>query len=475
VAFPPLPPSRAMVCRSSCRAGLAAFAVLALTLAAPASRAADENPPSLSDATGEALGKLKPLVDAKNWDASLALLNGLLPTVEANSYDQAIILDTKSKILLQKSDYSGALEPMEKALEISDARHFFPPRQTLDMIYFLAQLYYQEGGATGVSRQVQLADFDKSAQYLQRWLKLSPKPSEDVAVFYASILYNQAIAANPEKPDPTLVKRAQVETEKALHLTQHPKESLYVLLLATLQQQGDFEKSADILEFLVSKYPNNKAYWQQLMGLYLNLASTHEKDEKLVRKYDTRAVLAIERAQSHGFMKTPKDNYNLVTIYYNLGQFGRATDLLYAGLKNGTIDSDIKNWELLAYSYQQIDQGPKAIEALKEAQNDPRFANNGQIDYQIGQIYSELDKSSEAYAAYQAAVLKPGLEKPFSVYMFLAYSAFELQKFDDALKAVVKAEAYPEAQRDKQLGRLKAAIQEAIKERDAMLQVDKKT
>ncbi len=470
MSFPSLP-SLPWLAR---RCGLAAVAALTLSVALPSGRAAEENPPSLSDSTGEALGKLKPLVDAKNWDAALALLNGLLPTVEAGSYDQAIILDTKSKILLQKSDYSGALEPMEKALELSDAHHYFAPKATLDMIYFLAQLYYQEGGATGVSKEVQTADFEKSANYLQRWLKQSPKPSEDVAVFYASILYNQAVAANPEKPDPTLVKRAQVETEKALHLTLHPKESLYVLLLATLQQEGNFTSAADVLEFLVSKYPNNKTYWQQLMGLYLNLASTHEKDERLVRKYDIRAILAIERAQAHGFMKTPKDNYNLVTIYYNIGQFGRATDLLYAGLKDGSIESDIKNWELLAYSYQQIDQGFKAIEALKEAQKDPRFANNGQIDYQIGQIYSELDKSNDAYAEYQLAVSKPGLEKPYSVYMFLAYSAFELQKFDDALAAVSKAATYPESKRDKQLGRLKGAIEEAIKERDAMLQTDTK-
>src|ERR1019366_3549793 len=97
-------------------------------------------------------------------------------------------------------------------------------------------------------------------------------------------------------------------------------------------------------------------YWQQLEGLYLNLAGTAEKDEAKMKKYYTQAINVVERAQAHGFMTTPKDNYNLVTIYYTVGQFGKATDLLYKGLKNGTIDSDIKNWELLASSYQQINE-----------------------------------------------------------------------------------------------------------------------
>jgi len=44
----------------------------------------------------------------------------------------------------------------------------------------------------------------------------------------------------------------------------------------------------------------------------------------------------MERAQELGLMKTPKDNYNLVTMYYNAGQFGKATDLLYSGLKDGS-------------------------------------------------------------------------------------------------------------------------------------------
>jgi tetratricopeptide (TPR) repeat protein len=174
----------------------------------------------------------------------------------------------------------------------------------------------------------------------------------------------------------------------------------------------------------------------------------------------------MERAQALGLMQTPKDNYNLVTMYYNAGQFGKATDLLYSGLKSGAIESDLKNWQLLAYSYQQIGRDAQAIAVLKEAGT---AFPSGQIEFQIGQIYSQMDnKTAEAYAYYSKAVAKGGLEKPHSAYMFLAYTAFELEKFDEALAAINKTIASPDGQKDAQAPRLKQAIEDAVKEREAL-------
>ena len=77
------------------------------------------------------------------------------------------------------------------------------------------------------------------------------------------------------------------------------------------------------------------------------------------------------------------------------------------------------------------------------------------------------NKTQEAYNAYGAAIKKGGLDKPHSAYMFLAYTAFELEKFDNALEAILKAEQTAEGGKDGQLLRLKSAIQEALKEREA--------
>jgi hypothetical protein len=237
-----------------------------------------------------------------------------------------------------------------------------------------------------------------------------------------------------------------------------------VLYLAALQQEGNFARSAEVLELLVKQYPAKKDYWAQLVPIYLNLA--FDKDEEKGRENNIRAVITIERAQALGFMRTPKDNYTLVGLYFNVGQFGKATELLYAGLKSGAIESIQTNWELLAYSYQQVNKPFQAIDALKDASK--RFPKSGQIDYQIAQIYYSLEKPVEAYQSLVSAVAKGHLDKPYAVYNFQAYVAYELTKFDEAKIAVDKAIASPGSEKEPQLPRLKVAIEEALKERELL-------
>jgi tetratricopeptide (TPR) repeat protein len=334
----------------------------------------------------------------------------------------------------------------------------------LDVVYFLAQIYYQEG-TSSKDASVQKNYFNKSSAYIKRWLQTTPKKNQEASLFYASILYNQAVV-NPEKVDLGLIKQVQTEVQEGLLTSLKPKEGFYVLLLASLQQIGDMAGSAEVLEQMVRVKPDNRTYWLQLLATYLNLGGGTEKDEQKSRESFARAINTMERAQALGLMQTPKDNYNLVTMYYNAGQFGKATDLLYAGLKSGAIESDLKNWQLLAYSYQQIGRDEQAIAVLKEAGTS---FPSGQIEFQIGQIYSQMDnRTAEAYSYYAKAVAKGGLEKPHSAYMFLAYTAFELEKFEEALAAINKTIGSADGQKDAQAPRLKQAIEDAVKERDAM-------
>ena len=428
--------------------------------------AEEQGPPGLNEKVSEALQqKMKPLLDAKNWDGAMAVIDGVLVGLDPNGYDTAFLSDIKAKIFLKKNDYASAIAPMETTLRLADAnKNFFDKKTILDVVYFLAQIYYQEG-TSSKDATVQKNYFNKSSAYIKRWLQTTPKKNQEASLFYASILYNQAVV-NPDKVDFDLIKRVQTEVQEGLLTSLKPKEGFYVLLLASLQQIGDLAGSAEILEQMVKVKPDNRTYWLQLLATYLNLGGGTEKDEQKSRESFARAINTMERAQALGLMQTPKDNYNLVTMYYNAGQFGKATDLLYSGLKSGAIESDLKNWQLLAYSYQQIGRDAQAIAVLKEAGT---AFPTGQIEFQIGQIYSQMEnRTAEAYSYYSKAVAKGGLEKPHSAYMFLAYTAFELEKFDEALAAINKTIASPDGQKDAQAPRLKQAIEDAVKEREAM-------
>ena len=453
------------------RRARAAHLLVALALALPAGlhAQASKQPHTFSEKTGEAFSKIKPLAEAKDWDGMLAVLNAAAAAADPSSYDMGLILDMQAKAYGQKGDqfFDKAIAAWEQWLRLNDANHYFDDKATLDNLLFLAQFSYQYGVNSKVAA-VQQQYIKKSADFFKRYMAVTPKPSAEIEMFYANILYNQAVA-DPKKVDPVLLKQARDEIENGLRSSVHPKETFYVLLLAVLQQENNVVRAAEVLEQLVKQYPAKKDYWPSLWASYLNMANdatVSGKDESKARENYVRAINTMERAQANNLMKTPKENLTLVNLYLTVGQYGKATDLLYAGLKNGAIDSDPKNWGLLAYYYQQDNLELKAIAALKEAST--LFPANGAFYVQIGQIYLGMEKTKEAFSALKEAVRRGGLEKgkEASAYQALAYAAFELEEFEEALKAVEAAGTYPEGKRDSQLPQLRKAIEDAIKERE---------
>ena len=448
-------------------------AVLAVLLAQPAGlRAQDDDsnknnePPSLSDATGDGLAKIDPMIKAKQWDEAMKVVDDLLQTATADSYDQAFLNETEAQILTQKGDYPAAVAPLERALSIADRHHYFTAKQEMDMLYFLSQLYYQQADGSKNDKDAQVDAYNKSIGYIERWFKLSDKPAEDISLYYAQLLYAAAVARDPAHPDADLILKARNQVEATLKLSIHPKDSLYIFLLATLQQQNDYKKASEILELLLSHNPNNRSYWQDLNMFYMALAQDpKDKNEDEIKKYNIRAINTIERAQALGFMKSSRDNYTLFTLYYNIGQYGMASDLLYAGLQSGGIDPDLNNWLLLAASYQQISQDFKAIEVLQEAAK--RFPTNGDLEFKIAQAYQQLENNDESFKHGELALEKGHIAKPQPVYLFVAYEAYELSKFDEAKVAIDKAVELMGTKSDHQTLQLQQAIEDAIKERDA--------
>ena len=406
---------------------------------------------SPSDATGEVLAKYRPLADAKNYDAAIAMLDAQIAITPPGTYDVALLYQIKAQTLLQKGDFSGSIAPLEKGLILSDEKTptFFDEKVTRELVYFLAQLYFQEGGQSK-NLSVTSTDYNKAEKYLERWTTLTKKPSLDNELFHAQVLYSIAVL-NPDKPDLAGVQRALTEVEIGLRSSGRPNTQLYLFKLLCLQQLNRNAEAAEVLELLVKQKPNSSNYWQQLAALYL---STEQF---------TRAILAIERAQSNGFMNTPKDNYNLIGIYFNLGQYEKAAELLEAGLKSGAIEADSKNWELLAFSYQQLERPLKGIEALKEATK--AYPKSGQLEFMIAQAYLGIEQPEAALPHAQAALVKGNLTKPNQVYLFTAYVAYQLKKFDIALDAAKKAAEFPQSVKEGQ--NMVKAIEDIMKEREA--------
>jgi len=414
----------------------------------------------LSEATSEDLtSRFQPLAEAKKWDEAIAFIKGVIGRAAPNSYDQAYLHDVLARLYLQKGDYVNAIAPYETALRLGDTYGYFDKKATDQMLDYLAKLYYSEG-TSSKSPAVQQQYLAKASTYIKRVMDGTPNPSVDSILFYTTLLYNRAVV-DPENINKELLKQASDEAKKGLLATNRPKENFYLILLSTLQQQGDYKSAADYYELLVKQYPSNKNYWQQLWALYTNLAQNG--DETAANEYNLRAILTLERAQALGFMNTPKDNYNLVGAYFNLQQFGKATELLYTGLKKGSIESSLANWTLLASCYQQINKEHMAIDVLKEAAQ--IYPDAGQLDFQIGQFYYSLEKPADAYRHFKLAVAKGNLNKPVAVYSFLAFMCYELGKYEEGLETIDTAIDLNGSTPDPQLTRLRQAMEDSLRDR----------
>lgn len=394
----------------------------------------------------------------KDLPKILALLeDGLAKIKNKTSYDYSMMLQLKAKTLIEKGDYAKSIEPMEQGLMLSDAQTptYLDEKVAAEVSHFLAQLYFQE--TSGIKNPaVQKQYYEKAEHYIQRWISTVQKVTEDGMSFYASLLYSRAIQ-DEKNIDKDRINKALEYIDKCLHLSTHPKDNLYLLKLACLQQLDRTEESAAIFELLIQRKPESKEYWKQLAGTYMAM------DKPI------RAIITLERAQALGLLNTPQDHYSLFGIYFNEGQFEQAAELLEKGLKDKTIDNDEKTWELLASCYQQLNRDFKAIDALKRATQ--LFPKSGQLDFLIAQAYYSMKKLDEALPYLQMSIRKGGGTKPAQTYIFMAYIAFELRKLDIALEAANKAIALPDGV--KEGTRFKKAVEEAIADREEKLKNQK--
>jgi tetratricopeptide (TPR) repeat protein len=451
------------------KAGVRLLAVLlsianAAVIAQAPQQGGQKQPPSISEKTSEAFSKLRPLQETQNYKGMLDVLDKV--EFKPNSYDEALILDMKAKIFAMTNQFSKAIGPWERAIELSDKYQYFSEKQTLDTVSLLAQLYGQEGSTTKVPAQQQQY-FGKAITYFRRFIKGTKNPTPETMMAYASILYYRA-TADQNKVDQTLMKEAREIVERGLTSSIKPKDGFYQLLLTLQQQQNDLAGSAEILELLLEQNPSKKDFWQLLMASYLQLSEKEGKKNATVgREYLVRAIVTCERAQALGHMKTPKDSMNLVSLYLMANQFTRGTELLYTGMKSGAIDSEPGNWQVLGRYYLEANMNERAIEVLKEASR--QFPKNGEIELQVAQIYIQMENNKEALRHAKLAAEKGNFErtKPFSVYYLIAYTAYDMGEIDEAKAAVEKAGQFEESKKDAQFPRLKGVIEEAIAEREA--------
>ena len=404
-------------------------------------------PPELTSTTSDLLNSdFRPAYDAKDWDKALATVDKVLAKVPADSYDAAWAYKAAAYINIQsKNNPAKGLEQLQQTLAIDDRKHYFEAKDVAEFLYTIAQISFNEAiSSKDPAEKAQLTSTTLSS--LDRWLQSVDQQSLNQDNFYfLSVVYytfgQGTEVGGVQKTDRAMLEKAMVWVDKGLRAAAHPRDLYYQMKVSTLYELNRFKEMADYMEFEVKSKPDSKNTWQQLEQIYLMLASAAEEkhDSKTSNSYYVRAILAMERAQKLGFLKSPKENFGLVTTYSNINQYSIACDLLYKGLTENTIESTPQNWQILGGWYQLIHRDDRAVETFERAAK--LFPTIGEIEYQAAQVYLGMANEKAAYEHMKICIAKGGTEKPHVGLLLFAYTAMDQQKYDEALKAAVDAAA----------------------------------
>lgn len=413
---------------------LALTALLALTT--PALFAQAELPrKELTEKVTTGLGKLTPLLEAKDYTGALALVEGLMPVAPPGTFDVYILNQLKSQILLTLGKMDESIPFMETTLAMAEVNpNFADASAQLDLIDALSRLHYQK--ASESKGDAQKAGYEKALGFVNRWIALSPKPSSDVRLL-ASSLHYQLATLNPAKPDASHLRSAIAQAKEGMLVTVKPSDQISLMVVACHLQLGENAQAAELLEILALRDPKNPSHWNQLQSIYMAAAGDTKNPEEL-RTQSLRALITIDRAQANGLLNTPRDNYTRVAILFNIQQYSSAAALLEKGLADNSLENSKRNWELLASAYQQINLDAKALTTLTKATS--IFPKDAELEFSLAQFLYNTGNVKDAYTRGKAA-LEKGLAKRGQSQVYLAYLAFELQRYEEAMTWVDAARA----------------------------------
>lgn len=427
---------------------------------AAASAAAEPPKKELSTTVVDALTELRALTDAKNHAATLAIVDRLASSVAPTSFDAFVLDQIRAQVFLSQGRHEQALVALEKTFRLGESvPGFVDAAGRLEQLNLLAQLNAQLAPERkGVAAQ--RATYEVALDYIRRWQRETPRPTAEARIFAGSILFQLGVL-DSAKPDAARLREALAEIREALVLAPAPSEQAVTLLVAAHLQLGENLRAAEWLETLVERKPENATTWSQLQAIYLSAAAEAEKPAD-ARRLNLRALNVLERAQAHGHLSTSRDRYTQVALLFNLQQFGIAAEQLEKGLASAALEDSRRNWELLASAYSQLGEEARSLETLDRAVR--RFPRDGALEFSLAQTLYQQGRLADAYTRAESAVAKPGLEKPGQAKVYLAFLAFELQRYADANRWVAAARAggdVPAATIDP----LARAVADALRER----------
>ncbi len=218
--------------------------------------------------------------------------------------------------------------------------------------------------------------------------------------------------------------KAEVAIRKALSKSEEPKKT-WIRILASILLNGErFKEAKPVLEDAVLRWPDEKAFWQQISAVYYEV------------NQEEMAFVAQQAMYVQGMLTSSKELTRMAQLFMYYDVPIKAAVILEDGLKNGKIEKTEKNYELLANAYMHSREWGKSIAPLKVA---AEKSEKGKLYLQLGQSYLQDEKWSDAEKALSEALKKGDLDDEGRTWLLLGITRTKLEKWEPAIKAFRKA------------------------------------
>ncbi len=348
----------------------------------------------------EKIQKAQELVDTKDYDDALKILNRLKNSGKLTEYELQNVLNYLGFVYYNMDKITEAMRAYGEMIKIPSIE----PQILKSTVYTMAQLNTME------------ENYSEAVKLLDQYFILEINPAPGPYILYAQNLYQMDKYAEMVKPIETAMEIA-VKRNKPV------KEDWYVLLNFAYFQQENYAKVRDIQKTLLMSWPK-KRYWFSLAGAYTELG----EDDNLIYAYDA--------AHTQGLLEKEAELFTMAQLYLQAEVPYKAATLLDAEMETGRMGKTAKTYRLLSQAWTLAQEDEAAIPALQEA---ARLSDEGELNLRLGNAYLNLGKYGDCVKSVRDGLRKGGIKSPDNAQISLGMCLYNLQKYKEATAAFTEA------------------------------------
>ena len=356
----------------------------------------------------ERIVKAQEMVDEKEYQGALRLLNRLYNPDKLTEYEQANVLNYLGFVYYNMDNMRDAIATYTKLLRIPSLE----PQMAKQTTFTMAQLLTVE------------ERYQEALTTLDKWFVLETNPAPEPFILKAQILYNLDRYQAMIQPIETAMQVARDRNKPA-------RESWWNLLNFAYFQQENYIKVRDIQKTMLQTWPKAR-YWKALAGAFTELG----QDDKLIYAYDA--------AFTQGMLEKEAEFVTMAQLFMQAEVPYKAGKLLQEKMDSGVVKKNEKNYRLLSQAWMLSMEDQKAIPALKAA---AALADHGELDARLANSYLNVGEYGQCVTAARNAARKGGLKSPDNIQISLGMCLYNQQKYSESKTAFREAAKVPRAQR----------------------------